>query len=138
MKKILLEFAIINAAFIAIGFIPAPVRAVEINVTKPMVQIDGSAFKDKDGKPVSITLRSVVTNSLLGVYSDEPALSGEDKTARWLLALRIQHEVNPDLTAEEVALIKKLVAKNYPTGVAGQAWIALDSAASRAKEKPQR
>jgi hypothetical protein len=136
MKKIILELFIINAAFIAICSLPA--QAVEINTLTPLLQIDGSPFHDKDGKPVPITLRSVVTNSLLGVYADEPTLSGEDKTQRWLLALRIQHEAHPNLTAEEIALIKKLVAKNYPTGIAGQAWIELDAAERAPKEKPQR
>jgi len=68
------------------------------------------------------------TEALLASYEDEKSLSGEEKASRYTLALAIHASVEPlDLKAEDVVLIKKLVAKGYGPLIVGQAWMLLES-----------
>lgn len=72
------------------------------------------------------TLGAVSIAALLGVYGDEQGLSGEDKFKRYQLAERLHAGGVQDVSAEEVALIKKLVGKNWPPAVLGPAYEALE------------
>jgi hypothetical protein len=86
-----------------------------------------------DGKPLvaegvpSMTLGEVVANALVNQFKDENP-SGQDKVKRWALALRIHAAKDIELTADEVKLIKDLVAKAYGPLVVGQVWSILDPA----------
>ena len=86
------------------------------------------------------TLCIAVVASLSHGYSDEVNLSGEDKAARFELALKVFNKVKLELTAEEVALIKKLIAKAFSPLVVGQCFRLLegkDSGIASAKQKLQ-
>lgn len=103
------------------------VPALAVDFGSPIKQLDGSVMRTDD-KQV-LTLDTVVENALLASYPDEQTLSGEEKVKRFKLAVRIHDQrKDPTLTADETALIKKLVAKAYNPLVVGQAWTLLDPA----------
>lgn len=72
------------------------------------------------------TLGKVCVASLLGSYADEQGLSGEEKFRRYQLAERIHAGNMQDVSAEEIALLKKLIGKNWPPAVLGPAYEALE------------
>lgn len=72
------------------------------------------------------TLGGVCIGALLGVYADEQSLSGDEKFKRYKLAERISAGGEQDVSAEEVALLKKLIGKNWPPAVLGPAYEALE------------
>jgi hypothetical protein len=87
-----------------------------------------------DGKPLvaegvpSMTLGEVVANALVNQFKDETP-TGQEKVKRWALALRIHNaKGDVELTADDVKLIKDLVAKAYGPIVVGQVWSILDPA----------
>lgn len=71
------------------------------------------------------TLRMAARNSLQAVFADEQALTGEEKFKRGELAMGL---AAPDakVKAEDVVLIKKLIAKGYGPMIVFQAWKELD------------
>jgi len=73
-----------------------------------------------------LSLKSACVEALMGVYQDEQALSGEDKIKRYALAEKIFLEGKVDLNAEDIALLKKLVAKMFSPVVVGPAWRLLE------------
>jgi hypothetical protein len=101
---------------------------------------------DQTGKPVPLcadktpdcekpmTLGRVVGIALFSTFPDESdprtgtAPSGEEKVKRAKLALEVFDGGQHDLTAEETALAKKLVAKAYAPLVVMRAWELLDPA----------
>lgn len=72
------------------------------------------------------TLGGVSIAALLGAYADEQGLSGEEKFRRYQLAERIHAGNVQDVSAEEIALLKKLIGKNWPPAVLGPAYEALE------------
>ncbi len=113
----------------AIMMIAAMTAAFAIDFSSPITQLDGQPFIDKDGKPIHTTLAIVAENALLASYQDEQNLSGEDKVKRFVLAHKIHDdEKNVELTADEITLIKKLIAKSYNPLITGESWRILDPA----------
>jgi hypothetical protein len=97
--------------------------AFAVDFTQQIKQFDGSDLVGNDGKPTNLTLEAVAENALLGSYNDEQGLSGEDKLKRYHLALKIyDHKTNVELSVDEQALLRKLIAKSYNTLVMGRAW----------------
>lgn len=98
------------------------------------MQIDfGQKFVDLgddpivDDKGVALTLADAAMNGLVMQFQDEQGLSGEEKLKRWELALRIKRADGPlEVSAEDIALVKKVVAKSYAPLVSGQAWHMLE------------
>lgn len=90
----------------------------------PIVDFDGAELPD-------LTVGSACVTALLATFVDEPSLNGEEKMRRFLLAQRIAATEDVDLTAEEIALTKLLVAKGYGTLVVGRVWAALDPVSVR-------
>jgi len=93
-----------------------------------LLQIDGKPFKD------NATMRTVCVNALLNEYTGE-TIDGATKLKRFKLAERISEEpaedadpVLVDLKAEEVALVKDLVAKCYGPLVVGRVYEFLEGA----------
>ena len=89
--------------------------------------VDGKTPLKQDGKIVM--LAEVAQNALLASYQDEPNLSGEEKVKRFAIARKIEEQPkDPSLSAEDIALIKKLIAKAYNPLVTSDAWLLLDPA----------
>ncbi len=101
--------------------------ALAVDFSQKIKAIDGGSLTDGEGKKQpDITLKTIATSSLLAAFPDEASLSGEDKFKRWQLASKIQSDKTDDLSIDDLALIKKLVAKFYTPLVVGQAWLMLD------------
>lgn len=63
----------------------------------------------ENGKP--LTYRVLTVNALMQPYPDEAGLSGEEKLRRFRLADKIMKSQPVHLSAEEVVLLKTVVAK---------------------------
>jgi hypothetical protein len=102
---------------------------MKVEITGGPVTLDGKPFVDEKGEPMSF--KTIVANALLGNYQDEANLDGAEKLKRWQLARRI-HEAEEivELTAEEIALAKRLVAKGFVTVVSAQTWELLEAGAA--------
>jgi hypothetical protein len=74
-----------------------------------------------DGKP--FTLKEACYQALFAVFQDEQNLAGEEKFKRYGLYQKIKASTDPaDLSAEEIALLKKLIGKAYGALIVGQCW----------------
>lgn len=119
MKRVLIAAAIAVAAI---------VPAAALDFTQPLHQLNGEPFTGADGKPTPVTLGTISETALLTLGADEAALPGEDRVKRFVLAQRIHGATDAVLTADEIALIKKMIAKNFGPLFVGQAWMMLDPA----------
>ena len=93
------------------------------------------AFKTFDGTPIvqdekPLTLQRVSINALMTPMDDEKNLGGEDKFARYKLASRINATSVVEVTAEEIAMLKKLIGKVYAPIIVGPAFEALEAEAA--------
>ena len=102
------------------GVVAPPSGVPTVDFTKPLKQFDGTDFADGTGKPVEFNLEKAVINALLTDYRDE-AIDGNEKGKRYALAMKIlNHPTSCVLTSDDVATIKKLVAKAYNPYVFGR------------------
>lgn len=116
----------ITAALLALS-----VPAYAADFSAPILMIDGKTpmRESQDEKSPVLTLAIVAENALLASYQDETNLSGEEKLKRFRLAEKIASQKGDiTLTAEEIALIKKLVAKAYNPLIVGDMVKAIDPA----------
>lgn len=106
------------------------VPALAVDFSKPITQIDGTTPL-RDDKQAIYSLGDVAETALLTSYQDEGNLDGVEKNKRFWIAKKIHDQrKDPVLTADEIALIKKLIAKAYNPLVTGQAWTLLDPASA--------
>lgn len=80
---------------------------MKINVTTRILnekdeEVEETAFQ---------TLRSVCCLVLYSVLKDDDRMTGDKKAEQAFLALRIQHEDEPELTAEQIAMLKDRIGK---------------------------
>ena len=76
-------------------------------------------FVDLDGQPIGdTTFRKIACDLLLGTGCEK--LNGEQKVARYDLALRIHREERPELSESEVGLLRNLIDANCPPLVVAQ------------------
>ena len=100
-----------------------PLKSQRVKPQTPK-EVEEKKPKEKE----DLTLKDVVVNALLAEFPDEKDLTGENKLMRYRLAMKIMDaKIEVDLVAEEIVLIKGLVAKAYASIVAGQAWQMLES-----------
>jgi len=92
-----------------------------------VTQLDGTPWKNEHGEP--LTVGKAVTTALLAAYDDDRTLSGEEKFKRFLLAERIHGAGTGtvEVTAENLSLIKLVVARAFTTGVVGFIYRYLES-----------
>jgi len=126
MRKILIAAAIIMLM---------SSTAQALDFTKRLTNLDGSPVTDTEGKPLAKppTLGSICESALLSQFADERDATGKEtieareKYERWKLAAKINAATKDlALTAEELALVKKLVGKAYGPLIVGQVWTMLD------------
>lgn len=96
---------------------------MKINVTRNMLEIDGRVIRanDKD-----VNLRECLINVLAYVPASR-AVAIEDKIKRYKLAKKIFENETPDISAEEIVLLKKLLNETYGPTIVGQACEILES-----------
>jgi hypothetical protein len=96
-----------------------------------------AVINDLSGKPIQesetslLTLRSAIVKALAFEHAPEqgrPQVSGEDRFKRWSIANKVQNAgESVELTAEEVALIKKQVGDAFLMVVVGPVWSLLEA-----------
>ena len=119
MKKIILA---------ALVLVASGGSALAVDFASPMNMIDGKTPMRNEDKSI-VTLGEVSENALLATFPDEQSLAGEEKMKRFALARKIHEQrKDPVLTAEDIALLKKLIGKAYNALVVGQAYGLLDPA----------
>lgn len=98
---------------------------MKIDLRYELKDINGNVYTNEN--QVAATLKSILIGALLAVYRGEENLSGEEKFARWNLAVRINDaDEAVDMTVEEVAKVKTLIGKAYNTVIVGQVWQQLE------------
>ena len=94
------------------------------NFCQDLLDLEGEPLKDQQG--AAVTLQNASVNALLGQTQDENP-DGTEKAKRFVLAMKIHNVKEPvDVTAEEVALIKKLIGKIFTPLVVGRAYELLE------------
>jgi hypothetical protein len=111
--------------FTALSVVCLSAPAWGVDFSQPLRQVDGKEFSDH------ATLGLVCETALTADYQDEntqPATDrAKEKFRRYQLAVKIHgHPVDPDLSLEDLALVKALVGKAYPANIMGPAWSILD------------
>jgi hypothetical protein len=104
---------------------------MRVNFNETLRKLDGSALKGE--KDADFKLSDAALIALNGTYSGEEPLSGIDKFKRHQLARRIYSStalkdasMTCDVTAEEIALVKHVIAKAYGPIVLGPAYELLE------------
>ena len=99
---------------------------MQYDLTQAPTALDGSIFKDKDsGNP--FTLGAIFVAALLTPGDADRVLSGEQKQARYNLAARLYQQPTAELGAEEVTVLKEVVGRVFPTGLAGPVFNMIDA-----------
>lgn len=94
---------------------------MRVMMNQQFADLDGVVVEDDKKRP--FTLRVASMNALLINTEEDRSISGEEKLARWELALKIKNSEEPVLlTAEEISLVKRLLARTYGTLIVGQAY----------------
>ena len=96
---------------------------MRIDITQSLVGYNGEPVQNMAG--VAFTLRAACCEALTAAYPDEK-LTGEEKVKRFELARLLYVEDEPDVSVEDLALIKQLIGKGYGPVVVGPVWLLLD------------
>ena len=113
---------------------------MKYKMNAPLLDINGDIIKEalpmiegEEQKYAPITLGSLCVNAML---SNDPkeVIIGTVKANRWNLAMKIHGQVDVELTAEEVTLIKDLIGKTHSTLVVGRVYDFLEAPTSAKKE----
>jgi len=97
---------------------------MQINPEQVFQTLDGKHIEDPQNKK-PLTLKDICVSALLGNYDEK--IDGTEKVKRYMLATEIyKAKGNIDLSAEDISLLKKLIAIAFSTLVTGQAWEILD------------
>lgn len=100
-----------------------PAHAAEINF--------GSILQDADGEPIKegekpLTLGRAALMALTLTLPEDSAMTGEEKFKLGALASRVYTDKPVDLSAEEIATLKKRIGKAFNALVVFRAWPMLD------------
>lgn len=115
--------------------------AQTVDMTLVLLDADGKPMKDNFSKPPLkpgevdpdpacdkcpvMSLGRAAANVLFADFRDEQ-ISGEQKRARGDLAMRLRQDAHAALSADEAALLKRLIGKAYPPLIVMQAYPLLD------------
>jgi hypothetical protein len=101
-------------------------------IATPALATDFSVvLKDQDGKILKIrdkdaTLGRVCAEALFSPFPNDKEITGEEKFKRGMLGTKLANAGEETLTAEEIALVKKVVGQAYGPFIVVQAWQMLD------------
>src|SRR3990167_8331184 len=97
---------------------------MNVNVTTVLKDFEGNALKDGERE---ITLRHVLLQVLGATFPpDVDRADGAEKAKRWALAVKIVNDDEVLVTAEDAAMLKKLVGIGYGPYVVGPVYDLLD------------
>lgn len=99
---------------------------MKVNFDYVFRQISGEEIPNPNKTSEHFTLRLAAVNALVAANPKEQ-ISGDEKVKRYLLATRIfSGDDELELTAEEAALVKKVIGDGFGAVIVGQAWGLLD------------
>lgn len=133
MSRLIVSAAL--AAALPLAALAQVMPARTIDMTTELHDEGGTPAKDvfNQGKddPLclhcpSLTLGHAISHALFATLPEERDLSAEQKWARGALAMRIKDDKAATLTADEVAVIKRLLGKLYGPIVVMQTYPILD------------
>ena len=102
--------------------------ALQANGYYPLLaKFQADPQNNKEPEKVLLTLGAACRHALCSNFQDEPQLSGEERFERGLLAYKIK-QGNPELSSENISLIKRLLGKLYGPEVILTSWSLLDPA----------
>jgi hypothetical protein len=101
--------------------------ALAADFKTPIRNLDGTTIPASNTDPTPVTLGKVCEDALLANNLPGDTMGPDDKRARFWLALKV-HEAKEALSADDVALIKKVVALAYGPLVVGRVSELLDPA----------
>jgi hypothetical protein len=109
--------------------------AADVDFSAVLTDQDGATVidcvgSDCAGKP-PLTLGKVAMRALTASYQDEQSLAGEEKFKRGQLAEKVYAGGAVAISAEDTALIKRLIAKGYGPLIVLKAWRLLDPATAK-------
>lgn len=92
-----------------------------LNFDQTLKELNGETIKDEKGE---VKLKTFCQNAILAPEKEQNA---EEKVRAYQLAIKIQEGGEVEVTAEEIALIKKKVGEAYAPIVVGQIFEILES-----------
>ena len=113
---------------------------MKVNVTTVLHDIEGiplrdAAIKDTEGRILrperDFTLRKACTEALQANGLAGDTLDGEERYRRYQLAIKIMTDDSPDLSAEEIAKLKRVIGLAFGAVVVGRAYEILDPQPSK-------
>jgi len=93
---------------------------MKIKLATVMTDLFGKPIKNGE---VDFLLSDVCMNALLSPDDEKEA---DEKVKRYRLAVKCSNGADPDLSVEEVALLKKLIGRVYPPLIVGKAYDLID------------
>lgn len=113
---------------------------MKVNVTAVLLDLEGIPLRDAAVATSTgailrperdFTLRKACTEALQanGLVGD--ALDGEERYRRYQLAIKIMSEDLPDLSAEEIAKLKRVIGLAFGAVVVGRSYEILDPQPSK-------
>ena len=119
--------------------------ASPIDMTTPLHNLDGSVAKDtfqqqaddpKCERCGPLTLGQVVSYALFMPSDEDKGLAPDQKFARGALAMRVRDAKNAELSAEEIAVIKKCIGRSFSPLIIAETFPMLDPNAVPPKVAP--
>jgi len=97
---------------------------MKVNFSQAIKDFEGETVKDEMGKELSLS--EICVKAILALFKSEENISGEEKYKRYKLSDKIYNKSEVELSAEEVAEVKKLVGKMYSPLVVGLVYDILE------------
>lgn len=97
---------------------------MKVDFSQELKSLDGKPFEKEPG--VNANLGDMCVTALLTEVPKEPA-TPEDKLKRWELAKRLYEQKEVEVTAEDIALIKKMAGKVFLPALMGTLYDVLES-----------
>lgn len=94
------------------------------DITTKIRNLDGSDALGSDEQP--LTYRTVLQVSALATMPGDEHMDGLQKARLWNIAQVVFRDAEPELPAEDVALLKERVGKGWPPLVVGQTFAFLE------------
>lgn len=95
-----------------------------INLDKPILNLKGTEPLKRDKDEV-VTAQMVVSESLV-LHDPQEKVEAADKAKRFLLAMRVLKEPEPELKVDDIVLIKKVVGLYHGPLIVGQVFDMLE------------
>lgn len=99
-----------------------------VDFQRPISGLGGQPMVGADGKPFLLVM--ACQEALTATFQDEQGLAGAEKVKRFVLAMKLENKLPVDVSIEEAAQIKSLVAKAYGPLIVGRVWEALEAEAA--------